>query len=601
MMSSLRVNILCALCALAILTCTINSSAQSFEIKRYDNIYGSNTINRGDFNNDGILDVVVGNNGVGSDVTVYLGNADGTLQPPILTDLGSVQPQDFAIGDFNHDGNLDIAIADYVSQNVSVLLGKGDGTFQTPLVLGTKYSVVSVATADFNNDGVPDLAVGEASYDPNIQGVEIFQGLGNGQFNAIGFYQFVDTNTVAKVRAGDFNQDGKIDLAFQLLHSVNVLWGGGDGTFRSQQLGTYVETNDMNTGDLNQDGKTDILVSYYDQIGGAPSRQKFATKRDVMEDPLNGGVDAYFGSSGQQVTRGFIRKNVVTSQYESPAALWAVDIDGDGIADIVALNNNENWHNGLYVWMGNPDGTFQQTPLIFTYTTDRDKTGMIPGDFNRDGRIDFVALRVGTGSLQTLLNATPRSACHARTGGESITVCQPQDDAFSNSPIQDVAHGTGSNITAMQVYIDNKLVKTTSGNNMNASFSLATGDHFVVNKAWNALGQSFRSDRHITIFTGVAGQTCGTNFGGANDTLNLCLPQNNMVDKGSIRVFANAYTETVQTAMQVYIDNQLKLSDSTSSFVDQTYSESPGQHTVVVKAWDADGHNVSKSAVVTVQ
>jgi len=79
------------------------------------------------------------------------------------------------------------------------------------------------------------------------------------------------------------------------------------------------------------------------------------------------------------------------------------------------------------------------------------------------------------------------------------------------------------------------------------------------------------------------------------------LPQNNMVDKGAIRVFANAYTETVQTAMQVYIDGQLKLSDSESSFVDQTYSASPGQHQVVVKAWDADGHNVSKSAVVTVQ
>jgi len=83
--------------------------------------------------------------------------------------------------------------------------------------------------------------------------------------------------------------------------------------------------------------------------------------------------------------------------------------------------------------------------------------------------------------------------------------------------------------------------------------------------------------------------------------LSIALAQNNMVDKGAIRVFANAYTETVQTAMQVYIDGQLKLSDSESSFVDQTYSASPGQHQVVVKAWDADGHNVSKSAVVTVQ
>ena len=284
-----------------------------------------------------------------------------------------------------------------------------------------------------------------------------------------------------------------------------------------------------------------------------------------------------------------------------PTALASADVDGDGIADIAALDNNQSWHNGLYVWFGHPDGTYDQTPHIFTYTTDRDKVGMVAGDFNRDGRVDFVALRVGTGSLETLLNATPRSACNPRTDTTSVTVCQPNDSTFSNTPLHDVAKGSGNNITTMQVYIDNKLVKTNSGSNMDAFFPLAAGDHFIVNKAWNSLGQSFRSDRHVTIFDAAAGQTCGTNYGGASDTITMCLPQNNMVDKGAIRVFANAYTETVQTAMQVYIDNQLKLSDSTATLVDQTYAEAPGQHYVVVKAWDADGHNVSKSAVVTVQ
>ena len=312
---------------------------------------------------------------------------------------------------------------------------------------------------------------------------------------------------------------------------------------------------------------------------------------------MNGGIDAYFGTSGQQMTR----KNVVGSQFESPGALWAVDVDGDGIADIAALDKDQNWHDGLYIWFGHADGTFDQTPHMFTYTTDRDKIGMVAGDFNRDGRPDFVAVRVGTGSLQTLMNATPRSACQPRTDGTSVTVCQPTDYTFSNTPIHDVAKATRNNITAMQVYIDNKLVKTNSGSNMDAYFTMSAGDHFLVNKAWNSLGQSFRSDRHVTIFNGGAGQTCGTNYGGATDTINICLPQNNMVDKGAIRVFANTYTETVQTAMQVYIDNQLVLNDKSSSFVDQTYKTSSGQHYVVVKAWDADGHNVSKSAVVTVQ
>ena len=593
-MHSLRMNLLCSL---ALLTCATLSSAQSFEIKRYDNIYGSSAIQRGDFNNDGILDVVANGASSGNGLTVFLVNADGTLRPGISYPLAD-QVNDIAVGDFNRDGKLDIAVVS--PSNVAyIILGNGDGTFQTPVSLGTKYTPSSIVTADFNNDGKLDLAVGEANFSTSIEAIEIFAGQGNGTFNKVGEYDYNDSYTFpVKVRVGDFNQDGKVDIAVQLFHSVNVLWGGGNGTFHTQQLGTYVETNDMNTCDLNQDGKTDIIVSYFDQIGGPPNeRQKFATQHDVMDGPMNGGVDAYFGTSGQQLTR----KSVIGSQFESPVSLWAVDVDGDGIADIAALNNNEIWHDGLYIWFGHADGTYDQSPHIFTYTTDRDKAGLIPGDFNRDGRVDFIALRAGTGSVETLLNATPRSACRPRTDTESITVCQPTDYTFSNSPIHDIAKATGNNITAMQVYIDNHLVKTNSGSSMDAYFSLAPGDHFIVNKAWNSLSQSFRSDRHVTIFSGAAGQTCGTNFGAASDTITMCLPKNNMVDKGAIRVFANAYTETVQTAMQVYIDNQLKLSDSTSSFVDRTYSIAPGQHHVVVKAWDADGHNVSASALVTVQ
>lgn len=591
-MYSLRVGFSWALCALALLTCTTITSAQSFEIKRYDGIYGSNAINKGDFNNDGNLDVVIGQ---GNGILVSFGNPDGTLRAGTFTTVSN-QINDMAVADFNGDRNLDVAVVGITAPTAYVFLGNGDGTFKPPISIGLKSYAQSITAADVNNDGKPDLIVADG--DMKGQAVEIFENQGNGSFSKVGEYDYNDSNINMKVRAGDFNQDGKVDVGLMLLHSMNVLWGGGNGTFHTQQLATYVETNDMSTGDLNQDGKTDILLSYYDQVGGVPGQwQTFAKQTDAMNGPLTGGVDAYFGTPSQQMTR----KNVVGSQYESPDSLWAVDVDGDGIADIVALDNNQNWHDGLYIWFGHADGSYEQTPRMFTYTTDRDKTGMVAGDFNRDGRVDFAALRVGTGSIETLLNATPRSACHPRTDTESITVCQPTDYTFSNSPLHDVAKGTGGNITAMQVYIDNKLVKSIGGNSMDAYFSLGAGDHFIVNKAWNSVGQSFRSDRHVTIFSGTAGQTCGTNYGGGSNTIAMCLPQKNMVDKGAIRVFANAYTETVQTAMQVYIDSQLKVSDGTSSFVDQTFSETPGQHYVVVKSWDADGHHVSASATVTVQ
>src|SRR5689334_12260106 len=107
-MYSLRVNTVRALCALALLTCSTISTAQSFEIKRYDNIYGSDVISRGDFNNDGILDVIVGGGGNGTSVTVFPGNPDGTLRSGISTSVPA-QVNDVALGDFNHDGKLDVA------------------------------------------------------------------------------------------------------------------------------------------------------------------------------------------------------------------------------------------------------------------------------------------------------------------------------------------------------------------------------------------------------------------------------------------------------------------------------------------------------------
>lgn len=563
-------------CVLAL--CTTLTSAQSFELKRYDIHADGNAIARGDFNNDGVLDLVTGNFVQGASLTVFLGNPDGTFRSGISSNVSGRGSQDLAVGDFNHDGKLDVAFVPIGGNQVYILLGKGDGTFQAPIALGTRFTPISVATADFNNDGKLDLAVAELS-NSSVQAVEVFAGDGAGNFSRVGEYDFTDTWQYAKVRVGDFNADHKPDLALQLYHSVNVLWGGGDFTFRAQQLGTYTQTADMNTGDINQDGASDILLSYFNNVNN-----------------LAGGIDSYFGTISQE---NLTRKALVTNQYEAPAQLWAVDIDGDGINDIAALDNNQNWHDGLYIWMGNPDGTFQQNPKTFTFTTDRDKTALVPGDFNRDGKIDFAATLVGSGSLETSINATPRSQCHPRTDTASVTVCQPQDYTFSNSPVHLWALASGNKIKAMQIYADNKLVKTVSGKQITADLALGLGDHFLVTKAWDSLGQNFRSDRHVTVFRGAAGQTCSTSYGTAS--LTLCLPKNNSVLNGAIRVFANAWSPTVITAMQVYIDNALKLNDSTSSFVDQTYAESPGQHYVVVKAWDANGHVSQQGAWVTVQ
>src|SRR5207249_2020633 len=105
----------------------------------------------GDFNGDGRLDIVASNVGStaspGSTVSVLLGNGNGTFQPA-LTSAAGPGPLGIAIGDFNHDGRLDIAVSNVRSLELSVLLGNGNGTFQAPVSYNIGKSPHEIIAAD---------------------------------------------------------------------------------------------------------------------------------------------------------------------------------------------------------------------------------------------------------------------------------------------------------------------------------------------------------------------------------------------------------------------------------------------------------------------
>src|SRR5436190_1465540 len=111
----------------------------------------------GDFNGDGHLDLAV-DNGYGDDVSVLLGNADGTFQTAHNFPAGT-EPRSMAVGDFDGDGHLDLAVTNYVpsfsgnNSTVNVLLGNGDGSFQAARAFPAGKSPSSVAVGDFDGDG----------------------------------------------------------------------------------------------------------------------------------------------------------------------------------------------------------------------------------------------------------------------------------------------------------------------------------------------------------------------------------------------------------------------------------------------------------------
>ena len=199
----------------------------------------------GDFNGDGRLDLAVAN---GLSVSILLGNGDGTFQMHANYVIGFAPtpgpdstPASLAVGDFNKDGNLDLAVTLSTGRDIFasflIMLGNGDGTFRTSFTseLDLGFSLMpSVIAADLKGDGVLDLVIipaeclSGACFIPS--GVSVLLGNGDGTFEQPVDYSTTESFSVA---AGDFNGDGKVDLAVSGLNTVSVLLGNGDGTFQS--------------------------------------------------------------------------------------------------------------------------------------------------------------------------------------------------------------------------------------------------------------------------------------------------------------------------------------------------------------------------------
>jgi VCBS repeat protein len=310
---------------------------------------GPESVAVGDFNGDGHLDVVTANTGDNT-VSVLLGNGDGTFQNAVSYAVGS-QPVSVAVGNF--DGKLDIVTANEGDGTVSLLPGNGNGTFgaaQSVASLGA--SAQSVAVGDFNADGKLDLAVTTRGtpgywaggyytgyyYVPGTPAtVAVLLGNGNGTFTS-GNANDLPSYGVDSVTVGDVNADGKLDLVTTATDSTSVseLLGNGDGTFgAANAIASLAAPGDsVAMGDFNADGKLDLAVTTF----GTPSFEYCGYYGCYYSPAIPATVAVLLGNG----SGGFTSAGSYSLPSDTAAAITAGDFNNDGFPDVAAANASAN-------------------------------------------------------------------------------------------------------------------------------------------------------------------------------------------------------------------------------------------------------------------
>jgi hypothetical protein len=346
----------------------------------------------GDFNNDGNPDLAISSNY--NQVAIFLGKGNGAFSGPTIYNLTFYVTGQVAVGDFNKDGKLDLAVVggDSAGNGLAFLAGNGDGTFHPPVYSKTILAGASITAvaADLNGDQNLDLFVGGNGSS------EVLLGDGKGNFhdgqleNVFGF----------GVALGDFNDDGKIDAATTQpfpSHNdtgVSVLLGNGDGTFQSPSAYSGLfEPDAIATGDFNGDKKLDLAVT--DDLGATVTI-------------FQGNGDGTFTNIGQ---------TFVSNQL---GAITVSDFNRDGSADIAVSMYGAG---GLTVLTGAGNGTF---PVNTYMSTNGAPSDVVAVDVNGDGSPDLVSVDNSGNTFSVILNAAGTnvgltSSANPSSFGDTVT------------------------------------------------------------------------------------------------------------------------------------------------------------------------------------
>jgi hypothetical protein len=351
----------------------------------------------------------------------------GQFQKAVYYRAGQ-RPYEVVSAQFTQSGNVDLAFADWVVNQVVILLGNGDGTFQPPRKFSAP-SPIGIAAGDFNEDGNEDLAVVESGGTGNGV-ITIFLGDGKGSFKSSASYPTGVLSNSATV--ADFNGDGHLDVAltnrgFNKPGNLMVFFGDGHGKLRNRA--TYKMPGaplGVSAGDLNGDHRPDLAATdvtggnvivllndgtghfkkpvSYNAGGGEAVDVKIADLRN------NGDQDLVIANASQGMAvllnkgNGTFGKPTIyppaCNNCVAPEACVVADLNLDGHLDVACATEIDD----SYLFYGKGNGKFGPSIPIDNTINFQGGFSIAAGDFNNDQAPDLAIPIELKGKVAIMLN-----------------------------------------------------------------------------------------------------------------------------------------------------------------------------------------------------
>ncbi|MDT8317391.1 MAG: FG-GAP-like repeat-containing protein [bacterium] len=303
------------------------------ESSRYRVGDGPSSVKVSDLNGDGKPDVIT-TNYFTNDISVLLNTDEGSLEVPVTYSVGE-RPHSVITEDMNGDGHLDIIVASKSKAHLTILFGAGNGTFPVKKELNNNgcYSMDgsgnpnSLLIADYNEDNIPDIVYFGCVANNYSTNTLIMIGHGDGNFQTTQ----MDGISARYGVSGDYNEDGRLDLAFNDGSYIKLLFGRGDGTFIDNNIKFSDRTPYLFGADFNKDGHQDFISRYNLYSGDGRGGFQTAELDDISF------IGGYLGEIQTKIA----------------------DLNGDGEADILVDTSQK-----MDLWLASGDGSFEKKSSI---------------------------------------------------------------------------------------------------------------------------------------------------------------------------------------------------------------------------------------------